>query len=192
MSIKQFIVSVLIILTFSNIALSQNAKYAVGVTYGFQDREVEDIWISNPYNIWIDQTSSNIFGLFCRYRVSSNFELGIYTEYEKGEFDVIGLSWDKATRWGLGTTWIGKYPATMVHFQLGGYFSFNILSTDYEDFDTETGIDYGIIVGPAIEYQNYGAAIHFHTGFSYYPSDNEPDEYSYANSKIKIKLYYIL
>ena len=192
MKIKQFFVLIMIILTLSSIALSQDSKYAIGISYGFQDREVEDIWVGDPYNIWIDQTSSNIFGLLVRYRVSPHFELGLFTEFESGKIDVIYLGEEKATKLGFGTTWIGKYPATMVHFQLGGFMSYNIVFPEYERVDNETGIDYGIIVGPAIEYQNYGLSIHFHAGHAWYPTDSEPDEFGYANSKIKLKLYYIL
>ena len=188
--IKYIIIIVILSNTFT---FSQNSQYAIGAYYGFQDREIVDIWVGDPYNIWIDQTSSSIFGLLARYRVSPHFELGLYTEFEKGVFDVIGLSEQSATKLGFGTSWIGKYPATPLHFQLGGFMSFNIVYPEYDDIDSETGIDYGIIVGPAFEYQNYGAAIHFHTGFAYYPRGDEyPDEFSYANSKIKLKLYYIL
>lgn len=192
MSIKQFIVSVLIIFAFSSIALSQNSKYAVGVSYGFQDREIVDIWVGDPYNIWIDQTSSSIFGLLARYRVSPHFELGLYTEFEKGVFDVIYLGEEKATKLGFGTSWIGKYPASQLHFQLGGFMSYNIVFPETERVDNETGIDYGIIVGPAYEYDKYGVALHFHAGHAWYPTDGEPDEFGYANSKVKLKLYYIL
>ena len=82
---------------------------------------------------------------------------------------------------------------SMVSFILeyNGYFGFNTGFIDYEDISNRSGIDYGIIVGPAIEYGNFGFAIHHHTGFAWYPDkDAEPDEFSYANSKIKIKLYY--
>ncbi len=189
---KQMLIVLLSIISISSVLKSQNGDYAVGLSYGFQDRELVDIWVGEPYNIWIDQISSNIFTGFCRYRVSPHFELGLFTEFETGKFDVIFLSEQKATRLGIGTTWLGKYPAEMIHFQLGGYFEYNVVSPENDNYDRETGIGYGIIVGPAVEYKNYGVAIHYHAGFSYYPTDGEPDEYSYANTKIKIKFYYIL
>jgi hypothetical protein len=188
--LKTRIISILLLLTLiSGTSLSQEQKHIIGFSYGFQYKD-GDIWIGDPFDLWIDQTSSTIFEGFYYYRLSSLFQAGFYCDYEAGKFDVTGISEQLARRIGFGTIWLGHYPDKLIQFQLGGYFGYNTASIDYDDFGNRGGIDYGIIAGPAIEYRNLGIAIHHHSGFSWYPKDAEPDEFSYANSKIKIKLYY--
>lgn len=190
MNTKHFFLLIVLLAIFFTEAKSQDKKHIAGISYGFQYK-ISDIWVGDPYNFWIDQTSSIIFEGFYYYKLSSLFQAGFYCDFEKGKFDVIGLSEQEAKRLGIGTIWLGHYPDKWIQFQLGGYFGFNTGFIDYEDVSNRSGIDYGIIVGPAIEYGNFGFAIHHHTGFSWYPDKNaEPDEFSYANSKIKVKLYY--
>jgi hypothetical protein len=180
---------VFMILLFMD-ANSQDKKHVVGLSYGFQYK-IADIWVGDPYNLWIDQTSSFIIEGFYHYKVARQFRTGIFIDYETGKFDVLGLPEQEAQRLGIGTVWLGHLPDKWIQFQLGGYFGFNTGFIDYEDIKNRSGIDYGIIVGPAVEYRNFGLAVHHHSGFAWYPKkDAQPDEFSYANTKIKIKLYY--
>ena len=189
MKIKIFFIFLTLLLIFPNVAISQEKKHVAGISYGFQ-YQITDIWVGDPYNLWIDQTSATIFEGFYYYKLSNLFQAGAYCDFEIGKFDVIGLPEQEAKRLGIGTIWLGHYPDNSIQFQLGGYFGFNTGFIDYEDIENRSGIDYGIIVGPAFEYNNFGLAVHHHSGFSWYPKDAEPDEFSYANTKIKIKLYY--
>ncbi len=182
----------LLILFFmtANISFSQEQKHVIGLSYGFQYKD-GDIWVGDPYNLWIDQTASSIIEGFYYYRLSPLFQTGFYFDYEAGQFDIIIDQNHEAKRIGFGTLWLGHYPDKFIQLQLGGYFGYNTAFPEYDDFKNSGGIDYGIIAGPAIEYKNFGLAVHHHSGFSWYPRKNdEPDEFSYANSKIKIKLYY--
>ena len=189
MKTKIFFIFLTLLLIFPNAAISQEKKHVAGISYGFQ-YQITDIWVGDSYNLWIDQTSATIFEGFYYYKLSSLFQAGIYCDYEMGKFDVFGLPEQEAKRLGIGTIWLGHYPDNSIQFQLGGYFGFNTAFINYEDVDDRSGIDYGIIVGPAFEYNDFGIAVHHHSGFSWYPKDAEPDEFSYANTKIKIKLYY--
>jgi len=169
---------------------AQDKNNIVGLSYGFQYK-AGDIWVGDPYNFWIDQTSSVIVEGFYYRKLSSLFQAGFYCDFEKGEFDIIGLPVQEAKRLGIGTIWLGHYPDKFIQFQAGGYFGYNTGFIDYESVANRGGIDYGIMVGPAIEYGDFGLAIHHHSGFAWYPKkDTEPDEFSYANTKIKIKLNY--
>lgn len=184
--------TILILLFFmiiANVSYSQEQKHIVGLSYGFQYKD-GDIWVGNPYNLWIDQTGSSIIEGFYYYRLSPLFQTGFYCDFEAGNFDVIGLPVQEAKRIGFGALWLGHYPDKAIQLQLGGYFGYNTAFVDYDDVGSRGGIDYGIIAGPAIEYKNFGLAIHHHSGFAWYPYDGEPDEFSYANSKLKIKFYY--
>lgn len=174
---------------FSNQLISQDHKHIAGISYGFQYKD-GDIWVGDPYNIWIDQTSSTMIEVFYLRELSTLFQAGGYIDFETGTFDVIGLSEQKAKRIGIGLKWLGHYPDTPLQFQAGGYVGYNTAIPEYEDVDNRSGIDYAIIAGPAYEYGNFGLAIHHISGFAWYPKDAEPDEFGYANSKIKIKLYY--
>ena len=191
MKTKYFILCTSVILImFMSEAKSQDKKHVIGVSYGFQYK-ITDIWVGDPYNIWIDQTSSSIIEGFYYYKVAKQFQTGVYIDFESGKFDVFGLPEQEAQRLGIGTIWMGHFPDKWIQLQLGGYFGFNTGFINYEDISSRSGIDYGIIVGPAIEYDNFGLAIHHHSGFSWYPKkDAQPDEFSYANTKIKIKVYY--
>jgi hypothetical protein len=188
---KAVIVIQFLLLTaiFSNPGMSQDQKHTAGISYGFQYK-VTDIWVGDPYNIWIDQTSSSIFDAFYLYKLSSLFQVGGFMDFETGNFEIIGLSDQKASRIGFGPIWLGHYPDKFIQFQMGGYFGFNVAMPDYEDVGNRSGIDYGIIVGPALEYEQFGLAVHHISGYSWYPKDAEPDEFGYANTKIKVKLYY--
>jgi hypothetical protein len=173
----------------TNVSFSQDQKHIAGLSYGFQYKD-GDIWVGDPYNLWVDQTGSSIIEGFYYYRLSPLFHVGFYCDFETGKFDVIGLPVQEAKRIGFGPIWMGHFPDKAIQLQLGGYFGFNTAFVEYDDFGNRRGIDYGIIVGPAFEYKNFGLAIHHHSGFAWYPYDGEPDEFSYANSKIKIKFYY--
>lgn len=189
MKAKQFLLIMLVLLVGVNDTIAQAKKHIAGISYGFQYKN-GDIWVGDPYNLWIDQTSSVIIEGYYYHKLSSLFQAGVYGEFETGNFDVIGLPEQKAKRFGIGTIWLGHYPDRQIQFQAGGFFGFNAGFIDYGEIDYRNGIDYGIVVGPAIEFENFGLAVHHHSGFSWYPKDAEPDEFSYANTKIKIKVYY--
>lgn len=180
----------MVIMTLCLTVNAQEKRYIAGISYGFQYK-ITDIWVGDPYNIWIDQTSSSIVEGFVYRRLSDLFQAGLYCDYEWGKFDVIGLPEQTAERLGLGTLWLGHYPDKWIQFQLGGYVGYNRVFVDYEDVDDRSGMDYGIVVGPAVEYRNFGIAIHHHAGFAWYPKDANPDEFTYNNTKFKVKLYYI-
>jgi hypothetical protein len=190
MQTRRLLLLIIYILSISVPAVPQAKKYVIGLSYGFQ-YQIEDIWVGDPYNIWIDQTSSSIIEGFVYYKLSPLFQTGLYCDFESGLFDLIYLPEQKATRLGFGTLWLGHYPDKKIQFQLGGYFGYNTAFPDYDDIGSRGGIDYGIIAGPAFEYHDFGIAVHIHSGFSWYPKkEGNPDEFSYANSKLKIKIYY--
>ena len=181
--------SVFLLMVFPE-AKSQDSKHIIGISYGFQYIN-GDIWVGDPYNIWIDQTSSSILEGFYYYKLAKHFQTGFYCDFETGKFDVFSLPEQEAQRLGIGTIWLGHFPDRWIQLQLGGYFGFNTGFINYEDISNRSGIDYGIMVGPAVEYRNFGLAVHHHSGFAWYPKkDAQPDEFGYANTKIKIKLYY--
>jgi hypothetical protein len=185
-----FLCTIVFLLMIFIEAKSQDSKHVVGLSYGFQYR-ITDIWVGYPYNLWIDQTSSSIIEGFYYYKVSKQFQTGVYIDFETGKFDVFSLPEQEAQRLGIGTIWMGHLPDKWIQFQLGGYFGFNTGFINYEGISNRSGIDYGIMVGPAVEFRNFGLAVHHHSGFSWYPKkDAQPDEFGYANTKIKIKLYF--
>jgi hypothetical protein len=55
-----------------------------------------------------------------------------------------------------------------------------------------SGIDYGIIIGPAYEKNNFGVAVHLQTGFGYYLSSGAPDEVDFSIPRFVLKVYYKL
>jgi hypothetical protein len=191
MKTKNLFLCLIVILLMNFIeANTQDSRHVVGLSYGFQYR-ITDIWVGDPYNLWIDQTASSIIEGFYYYKLAKQLQAGFFLDFEAGKFDVFGLPEQEAQRLGIGTIFLGHFPDKWIQFQAGGYFGFNTGFINYEGISNRSGIDYGVMVGPAVEFQNFGVAVHHHAGFSWYPKkDAQPDEFAYANTKIKIKLYY--
>jgi len=186
----KFFLSVILILLFLSVNAQNDKKHIVGITYGFEYMD-EDIWVGDPYNAWIKQTSSNIVEMFYYYKLSQLFHIGTYIDFENMKFDAYSSSKQISKRLGIGALWLGHYPNKNIQFQLGGFSGYSYGIIKNEDVKNRSGVEYGIIAGPAIEYNDFGIAVHFYAGFSWYPSKNLiPDEFGYSNSKIKIKVYY--
>jgi hypothetical protein len=185
MNTKKKILGILcLMLTFSLFAQEQEKKNIVGAGAGFcPDRTV---WIGNPFNLWLHINSSPVFQVFYARQVLHSVRLGSYFEYENA---AIENTTDKAARYNAGLTWLAQYPDKPFHAQLGGYFGYGFVKADMWD-QTVSGIDYGIMIGPAYEKNNFGIAFHLQTGFAYYTSSGTPDEVSYSKGRFLLKLYY--
>jgi hypothetical protein len=185
MNMKNGILSIFcLMLSMSLFAQGKESKNIIGAGAGICPGRT--VWIGNPINLWVDINASPILQVFYARQVLSSVRLGSYFEYENATFK--GNS-DKASRYNLGFTWLAQYPNKAFHAQLGGYFGYGFVKADIW-VQIVSGIDYGIMIGPAYEKNNFGIAIHIQTGFSYYTSSGTPDEVSYSKGRFLLKVYY--
>jgi len=173
-------------LTVTLFAQEQDRKNIFGFGVGISP--AKQAWIGNPANFWADLNSGTIFHIFYQRQVLEAVRLGSYFEYESTGFT---SSNDKVSRYNVGVNWIAQYPKTDLHLQLGGYFGYGTLAAENWD-QSVSGIDYGIIIGPAYEKNHFGVAVHLQTGFGYYLSSGAPDEVDFSIPRFVLKVYYKL
>jgi hypothetical protein len=185
MNMKNGILGIVCLIVSMNLfAQEKESKNIIGAGVGFcPDRSV---WIGNPINLWVDINASPVFQVFYARQVLKPVRLGGYFEYENATFKT---TTSKATRYNAGLSWLAQYPDKPFHAQLGGFFGYGFVKADIWD-QSIWGIDYGIMIGPAYEKNNFGIAFHVQTGFSYYTSTGTPDEVSYSKGRFLLKAYY--
>jgi hypothetical protein len=175
---------VCLLLTLNLFSQVKEQKNIAGIGAGFSPARV--VWIGNPVNVWADIIPSSIVQVFYARQVLAAVRLGGYLEYENATFKSAD---EKASRYNFGLNWLAQYPSKPFHAQLGGYFGYGFVKANIWD-QSLGGIDYGIMVGPAYEKNNFGIAMHLHSGFSYYTSSGVPDEVSYSKARFLLKAYY--
>jgi hypothetical protein len=173
-----------LLLTLNLFSQSKEQKNIVGFGAGFCP--AKDVWIGNPVNLWADINSSPLFHVFYSRQIREAVRLGGYFEYENATFT---NTTDKASRYIIGINWLAQYPNKPFHLQLGGYFGYGFVKADMWD-QRLGGIEYGMLAGPAYEKNNFGMALHFPAGFSYFISSGIPDEVSYSKGTYLLKVYY--
>ena len=72
--------------------------------------------------------------------------------------------------------------------QLGGYIGYGLVKAN--NWDNLTGIDLGVIMGPAYEKGRMGVAAHMHVGHAWYKSSGTPQGVMLYTPKILLKVYY--
>jgi hypothetical protein len=179
-----FFIVFFLILTSSLFSQVTERKNMAGFGFGFCP--AKDVWIGNPLNFWADINSSQIFHVFYAHQLREAVRLGGYFEYENATFTNTS---DKASRYSIGLNWLAQYPDKPLHIQLGGYFGYGFVKADIWD-QRVSGIEYGMLVGPAYEKNNFGIAFHLPAGFIYYTSSGTPDEVSYSKGTYLLKVYY--
>ena len=171
-------------LTLNLLSQVSEQKNIIGFGAGYCPARV--VWIGNPVNLWTDIDASPVLQIFYARQVLHSVRLGSYFEYENATFKSTS---EKASRYNLGLNWLAQYPDAPFNLQLGGYFGYGIVKADIWN-QSLSGIDYGIMIGPAYEKNNFGIALHLQSGYSYYTSSGTPDEVSYSKARLLLKVYY--
>jgi len=181
-------ITVLLIITV-NIVFSQDlAKNIFGVSAGFIPAKM-DIYFDEPFDFWPDRELSPVYHVFYARQVRESFRIGTYIEYEKANFSTQaeeGIYNFK--RYNMGLNWLGQYPKTALHIQLGGYLGYGFLKAN--NWDNLKGFDLGIIMGPAFETGHFGVAVHLQGGHAWYESDGSPSGVMMYTPKFMFKFYY--
>jgi hypothetical protein len=184
---KMIILSVLCFLTTTSLFSQDRPKNIIGVSAGIVPG-IMDFYFDMPFNFWPKRELSPIYQVFYARQVLEFFRIGAYLELEKAKFS--GTS-DGLThsfgRTNIGLNWLGQYPKTAFHLQLGGYFGYGYLKAD--NWNNPKGIDLGVIMGPAYEKNNIGVAVHMHGGHAWYKSSGTPQGVMIYTPKVLFKVY---
>ena len=174
----------------SNALTAQESKQSAGFSIGYALKYDNAIYVDNDqYTTWPDHTGNSVIDLFYEYKFFPFFKAGIHAEYEKSKFNDFYLDNSYATRYVLGFHWIGQYPKTPLHAELGGYFNFGIITQ--QDFENNPkGIEYGIIAGPALDIDKFTIALHAQPGMSYFFSSSLPKAVMIFYPRFLIKVGY--
>lgn len=184
------VICVLYFLVSSVLYCQDQAKNIFGLSAGIAPG-MGDMYFDMPFNFWPNRELSPICQVFYARQLTESFRIGSYLEYEKINFtDNVVNDIKNFKRYNLGLNWLGQYPKTSLHLQLGGYFGYGFLRA--QNWDNLTGIDLGLIVGPAYERNKFGIALHLHGGYAWYKSSGTPIGVMLYNPKILLKVYYKL
>lgn len=165
------------------------ARNNVGFGVGYIHPLVEGIYFDDPWDFWPNRKPSYMIQASYARQLNQSFRTGIYVEFERIRFST-GTDDPNASfrRYNLGIDWIGQFPSTPLHMQLGGYMGFGFLMAD--DWDNLTGFDFGLIAGPAYEKGHFGISAQVRSGYAPYNSSGTHSGVLLFNPKFLIKLYY--
>ncbi len=180
-----------LMLTLNPIAQGQEQKNIIGFGAGISPGKDYCIWFGDPVDEWAGKNASPVIQIFYARQVLESFRLGSYFEYESATFNNLYNYTDmKASRVNVGINWLSQFPNSAFHAQLGGYMGFGFISSDQLDQNVN-GLDFGIMIGPAYEKDNFGIALHFQSGLGWY-SSSSLDDLDLLMPKIILKVYYKL
>jgi hypothetical protein len=181
----------LIFLVYTTLLTGQDQpKNIFGISGGISPA-ILDYYFDDPYDFWVNGELSPIGQVFYARQVRESFRIGGYLEYEKAKFSTDTQTGNyNFKRYNIGINWLGQFPKTKLHLQLGGYTGYGFLTA--EDWDNLKGIDLGILVGPAYESGHYGIALHLQRGYAWYESDGSPAGVMMYIPRYLLKIYYKL
>ena len=165
-------------------------KNNLGVSIGIVPA-ITDMYVDMPMNTWPNKHTGILFQGFYTRQVSESFRIGAYLGYEKINFsDIAETTVNSLNNYKIGLDWLGQFPKKPLNMQLGGFFGYGFLSA--KTWDKLNGFEYGMIAGPAYEFEKIGIALHVHYGRAWYESTGLPIGVMLYDPKILLKVYYRL
>jgi hypothetical protein len=169
----------------------QNSKNNIaGFSVGYGFKYENTVYIDfDEYSTWADHLGNATFGFFYENKLTPSFKIGTNFNYEKSKVDdyYLGESYAKKYMWGIH--WIGQYPKSAFHGELGGFFKTGIIA--HEEFGhNPKGMQYGIIAGPAVDFDRVSVAVHFQSGLSYFFQSESPTDVLVFYPEVLLKMGY--
>lgn len=191
---KQLLTISLLLICITLYSQGKEKKHSVGFSTGPTFPRENGMYIDyDEYSVWPDTKLSLVYNIFYEYTSSSNLKVGCHIEYENTKSDITYPFEEeiKARRLVFGFHWIGQVPKHFIHLDLGGYLNFGSARSD--EWDTNlNGIEFGILAGPAIDFDRFGIALHAKPGFSYFFSDDSPEDILFFSQRVMLKFSYNL
>lgn len=174
---------------------SQEGKSVVSFSTGINIKIENTAYIDfdNPdFEIWISPKTHAIYNLSYDYRLNDLLRVGVRLEFEKLNFDSFYTDETSVKRSSVGIQFLAQYPKTSFHAELGGFASLGHISSDAFD-NPLSGIENGIIAGPAYTIGQIEMALQFQSSFGYYflPSNEAPASALIMYPKVMMKVGYI-
>ncbi len=166
----------------------EQPKNVIGISYGLVPT-AGDMFFGSPWNFWPYRYQSPVYQLFYDRQVRRAIKIGGYFEYERVKFTA-APTYDVHSfkRFNLGVSALGQFPKTPLHMEAGGYLGLGLLNA--QNWNNLSGIDFGLIAGPAFEKGPYGVAFHVQYGHANYNSSGTPGQVRLYNPKFMLKVYY--
>jgi hypothetical protein len=185
---KILLLSFLLLISRSILFSQEQSKNLIGVSAGIVPGQT-NMYFGDPWDFWPNREQSPIYQLFYARQLSDFFRVGTYLEFETVKFSTSpDYTVHSFSRSNFGFNWLGQYPKTALHMQLGAYAGYGFLTAD--KWDNLNGFDIGLMVGPAYEKGHFGVATHLHSGHAWYSSSGTPSGVMLYNPKILLKVYY--
>ncbi|MBN1182129.1 MAG: hypothetical protein JXB49_07570 [Bacteroidales bacterium] len=173
--------------------LSQKENHTVSVSAGYGFKQEWGIYIDydDPdVEIWANHEPNMFYYLGYEYNYSKSFSVGGQIGYEKVNFESYYTDESYAKKYVIGGQWLGKFPDYPIHMQLGGFTNLGRIKSP--EFDKSvTGVEFGVIVGPAYQVDNYGVALLFQPNFSFFKTSNDnPSDGMMVYPRALFKVFY--
>jgi hypothetical protein len=169
---------------------SSSARNIAGFGVAFIPSLEHGIYFDDPWDFFPNREPSYMVQASYARQLNQSFRTGLYVEYERIRFTDNQNNNDVRSfkRYNLGLDWIGQYPSTALHMQLGGYMGCGFLMAN--NWDNLFGFDFGLIAGPAYETGHIGISAQVRSGFASYSSSGIPSGVLLYCPKILFKVYY--
>ena len=169
------------------ISAQENPKNILGVSMGITPG-LFDLYIGEPHDIWPSRKTGPVYHIFYAVQIKESLRIGPYYEYEQAKFSddnsegIYGFD-----RYNLGVNWLTQFPLRPLHFQFGGYIGYGFLKA--QSWDKLTGFDFGLMAGPAYEWNRLGISLHIESGNGLYSSNGSPGRLIIYTPRILAKIY---
>ena len=151
-------------------------------------------YLGYPVDSWGDRDTTWSVGAFYFRKLTPAFRVGALLEMESV---TVKLDEGQASgrRMAVGVSWLGHYPDGPLSMELGGVAYLGLLKpsavspASSTHWDTLKGLEYGIVIGPALEIDHLYFAIHWEPLHSWY-SANTPSDVTLTDPRIRLKVGY--
>ena len=169
-------------------AQEQHNRNMAGFSIEYFPYMSQGIYFDDPFDFWPNNEPFLMYQLFYARQVTESFRIGGYVEKGSNRFsDQSGSGTKSFRRNTIGVNWLGQFPKTRLHLQLGGYFGYELIKA--QNWDNLTGPDFGMIAGPAFETGSFGVALHLQSGFSPNKSSGTPEGILLYTPRVLLKIY---
>lgn len=176
-----------ILMSASAHAEEASAKHIVGMSTGLVlGLHEHSMWLGNPMDRMMTREKDAVIGAFYQYKLTPHLRAGACLEMEFIRLHYDGIR-DQARRYGVGLQFLGRYPDKLVSIHAGGHVGVGIV--EGPNWDVAAGVDFSLLLGPAVEIGNMGLAIYFEPFVGWYRGDL-PEDIVELDPRIKFHLYY--
>jgi hypothetical protein len=148
------------------------------------------MWLGAPANVWATRSQAASLGASYHRRLSSGFWLGGYLETESVE-GTLGGGTAKGRIASIGTSWLGHHPEGLISADFGAFIGLSVLrpsDTDGAISSSLWGVQYGAMIGAAVNLERLRVALHVEPMFCWYHKGSS--EVTLTDPRVRLKVGY--